>query len=192
MRRRPAGRAEARRRRRLRGRPPPGERRLEGGPGPGAAGRTLRRLERGGGGGSGCGPGSREWRGGKGRRRRLPAEPGGASPPASRRRPRRARPLCPQARGSQIGRETARAGRERAAALPQLLGRLGARPGRRWAGWSLSGDGGRSSVACCGVRRLLSLRRRFLPEVRFERCAAGEGLAGGPDSSPLVGRLFFT
>ncbi|KAH0512139.1 116 kDa U5 small nuclear ribonucleoprotein component [Microtus ochrogaster] len=111
---------------------------------------------------------------------------------ASRRRPRRARPLCPQARGSQIGRETAQAGRERAAALPQLLGRLRARRGRRWAGWSLSGDGGRSSVACCGVRRLLRLRRRFLLEVRFERCAAGEGLAGGPDSSPLVGRLFFT
>lgn len=83
MRRRPAGRAEARRRRRLRGRPPLGERRLEGGPGPGAAGRTLRRLESGGGGSGcgGCGSCSREWRGGKGRRGRLPAEPGGASPP---------------------------------------------------------------------------------------------------------------
>lgn len=121
MRRRPAGRAEARRRRRLRGRPPPGERRLEGP----RAGRGRANSEA---------PRKRRRRAGlpgTAGREGAPAEPRGASPPASRRR--RARPLCPRARGSQIGRETARADRERAAALPQLLGAVGG-PGRAGAG----------------------------------------------------------
>lgn len=187
MRRRPAGRAEARRRRRLRGRPPPGERRLEGpragrGRANSEAPRKRRRRRAGFLGAAG--------------REGAPAEPRGASPPASRRR--RARPLCPQARGSQIGRETARAGRERAAVLPQLLGAVGG-PGRAGAGrarlcltaWAAlrrraAGSGG-SSVPLGGF-----FFPPFLLEVWFERCGAGEGLAGGPGPSPLAGRLFFT
>jgi hypothetical protein len=174
MRRRPAGRAEARRRRRLRGHPPPGEGRPQGwlrgsglGRGPRQAGALVGSSEKDRG-----KSGSREerdWRpggAGEGRRREVPAEPRGASPPASHRCPRRALPFCPRSRGSQIGRETARGpagdrGGVGAHLAPRRCSQLGGavrgaepRRGRPspsgWAGWSLSADRGPGLL---GVRR---------------------------------------
>lgn len=126
------------------------------GSGPGAAGRTLRHLESGGG-----GPGSQGRQGGKERPpspegRRHPRPAAGAGAPAL---------FVPRARGSQIGRETARAGRERAAALPQLLGAVGG-PGRAGAG-----------------RASLCLTAAAAPRRR----AAGSG----GSSVPLGGYFFF-
>lgn len=167
MRRRPAGRAEARRRRRLRGTLPPGEGQPQSwvkgsgqGAGPGGTGELVGRRERGRGGqGPGEDGGRREGRGAaegfppslEGRRHSRPA----ASPGAPLL-------LCPQARGSQIGRETAEAGwapaaaagggpgdpgralRRRSGGARNSAGRLGAqgRAGRS-AGWSLSPTPGR-------------------------------------------------
>lgn len=173
MRRRPAGRAEARRRRRrrLRGTLPPGEGRPRGrGRAPGWAGGRRENLW---GGGRGPGAGRRRRRG----RASRPARRG-VPPPARRPPPRAPRLLCPRARGSQIGRETAE-GLGPGAHLAGVRSGRRAAPGAPRAALCLRPAPGLAAVGLCapaGPGAATPARRPRVCDCRF---GAGGGRPAG-------------